>query len=188
MSFFIPGRTTCSICGLCIENRWQAARLPITDPGEVPDLASLARGYVHRSCWQTWAHRSRFATSAMALVSRSRDATDPLMPVVEGDWLIRTDIPATKASRLEDLEALVTLDVAWADACRVANWLNDAAKTPSSDEMTVGSETWQLRPDGDLVELVRSQDGEPVDVVALQPDKVVAWARAVQKVCDRQAL
>jgi len=184
MSFFIPGRTTCAICECAIEHRWQAAQLPFADPAEIGDLATLARRYVHRSCWDGWSARERYSQSAMSLIARSQAQLGEGSGVDQAQRIAWRDVPALKSFRVEDLMVLVTFDIAWADACRVADWLRDAVSLPTVESLGLPVETWQLRRDGGRIELVRLQADEPIEVIEVSPDRLMRWASVVGQLRD----
>jgi hypothetical protein len=176
VSFFLPGRTTCAICHRPIEERSHAARLPFVDPADAGELATGSSSYVHRACWEVWPERDRYVDAAASLLARAHDDANPQSPNVEDNDLVWFRVPAAKAFRLQDLERLVTVDIPAARADDVARWLSDAARGAPADAMTIGDDTWALRPAGNGLELVHTQDGETIEVVEVSRERLGDWA------------
>lgn len=183
MSFFIPGRTTCAICGQPIDERSAAAQLPFVAPDDVPDLAPLGRGFVHRGCWQKWGERERFVAAASALLARAEIDASTLAPSVEGRNLVSFRVSALGAFRLQDLEALVVVDIPASDACPLASWLESCARQSAAADLPVGTESWHVGIREDGVELVRSVDGEVFEIVTLPRERLAEWAGVVARMC-----
>lgn len=181
MSFFIPGRTTCAICTRGIEHRSQAARLPVVDPAQAPHLAPHARRYVHRDCWETWSEQDAYRTAAVAVLARPAGQDAVMMPTIGGPGLVWFEVPSLRGFRIEDLDLLTTFVLSRSDTCRVANWLRRVMAGAMSEVLTVGAETWKIgAPD----QLVRSQDGQPIEVVRLPSGALPRWETLFQKLCS----
>jgi hypothetical protein len=69
VSFFLPNRLSCFICGSVIGERIEAARLFYAHPDDVGEVARYGRSWVHRGCWINWDLRSTWAQSAARLLA-----------------------------------------------------------------------------------------------------------------------
>ncbi len=182
MSFFLPGTTKCTICGLQIAKRIDAARLRYAHPKDVGDVAMHGRSFVHRRCWDEWEHRAAYADSSRQLLL-NHDPVEPPHIVTEQDGVLLYD--RDFYLEIEDLYAPSDLRLSPPDGLRLAGGLvaRLAEASDYSQGVTTALETRRARVEqvGEGISITLLHEGEPYERFVIPPDRQVAWAAIARR-------
>ncbi len=180
MNFFIPGSTTCALCGKSIQQRVEAAQLPLVDPASNPTFAPLVWRFVHRRCWESYPQRDVYANAAKELILRANP--QEITPLhFEHDGLFLLGVPAARAFRVKDTWGPFEADVPAQKAAGLAKGVLAAFAQQVKSEHALGSATWQLEPGkGGVVLTLLSQEG-PFERMEIPLTKQSAWNNLMRK-------
>ncbi len=181
MSFFIPGRTRCAICGEPLVHRVDAAQLSTISPAVLPEWAKLSRAFVHRLCWEHWPHRDAYACAARNMLLQA-PVQETERRLFERDGLFLIELPSVRIFRILDTWAPLTADVPAGDAAGLPSAVLAALSNHTALELTVGSATWTLIPTGEGDwELTLSHEREPFERVRSLGGRQALWLELMRK-------
>lgn len=148
MSFFLPNRLTCIFCEKLIETRVQAAQLPFAHPDDVGDLARHGRAWVHRACWNESSLREAWSASALRLLT-----SDPAN--VSSDGVVCRS----------NADSILLLDPWQAVSVSIpcSNLAQVLSANEQGGEVSLRSALWTFVPDGEVIQIAGTQDGEPFE-------------------------
>lgn len=187
MTFFIPERTTCRICGRLIVNRIDAAQLEWVHPDDAGDLAQLSRSFVHRDCWQPWEYRDTFTAAARAL----RLAADDDAPLVEYDGVFVYE-RGTGLS-IEDVVAPITLSISASEKPLVLEWLvtilseGPAAADSRANRLLMEEHSLSASWHGEELDITLAYEGKDTQQFTLSAARRDAWWNVLQSGVIRTA-
>nr|WP_128798597.1 hypothetical protein [Corallococcus coralloides] len=180
MPFFIPGSTTCVLCGKPIQQRVEATQLPLLDVASAPAFAPLVRRFVHRHCWEGYPQRDGYAHAARELILQANP--EEITPLYfERDGLFLLGVPAARAFRVKDTWGPFEADVPAPKAARLAKGVLAAFEQQMTSEHALGSATWRLAPSKRGVVLTLSSEEEAFDQMEIPLTKQPAWSDLMRK-------
>lgn len=180
MTFFVPGSTTCALCGKSIQQRVEAAQLPLADPASHPTFAALVWRFVHRRCWESYPQRDVYARAARELILRANPKE--ITPIhLERDGLFLFEVPAAQAFRVKDTWGPFEADVPVQKAVGLAKGVLAAFVQQVRSTHVLGSTTWQLEPGTDSVVLTLSSQEGPFERLEIPLTRQSAWSDLMRK-------
>jgi len=170
MSFFLPGKSRCFLCGNAIATRAEAGRVPYAAPDDVGDDAKYGRSFVHRRCWDSWPNRARWAQSAARLLRR---ASDRIVSDEETTFVLEG--ARTGSAMLVDTGLLIEAEMSTAEM----GVLRDTLLGGEGGELAVGAYRWQVTTTADAMTIESWQDGELVERWSLTEADRQRWTRVL---------
>src|SRR5438309_2361359 len=137
MSFFIAGRTKCGICQLPVAHRDDAGRLAWVSPADLPELAPMVRGFVHRTCWAGWPQAERFSLAAVRLITEGDQPDSGPIRVGGGDRFAILRVPGASDLRIQDFALLLDVDIPDRDRSAFADFIRRCGALQAGDIATV---------------------------------------------------
>jgi hypothetical protein len=180
MSLFIPGRTSCGICGKPIPQRMEAALLPLINPSQHPQLAPLAWRFAHRSCWESHPKRDVYAQAARELILKGNpQQVTPLQ--FERDGLFLLSVPAARAVRIKDTWGPLEADIPAQEAAGLADAIISALTQQVAAEHSIGNGAWKLAPSKAGMVLMLVSQGEPFERMEIPRERQEVWKELAGK-------
>jgi hypothetical protein len=180
MSFFIGGRTKCSICHQVLNYRHEAALLPYIHPSVSASLAALGRTYAHRKCWIDWDSAKLFASAAYGLVKEGTPSDSSIKIELAQDNLILYWVPALKSYRLQDFSLLTIIDISLKDFPVFPDFLISAISQKDFESLFSGETyNWEIKQKGLNTEFTCSQDHEVIERFIVPNNRKALWLNAL---------
>lgn len=168
MSFFLPNRLHCFICGDLIGERLDAARLFFAHPDEVGDVARHGRAWVHRRCWNDWPKREAWARSAARLLTRQ----EGVETVSHGFVVCRLGV---RDILLQDTWQAIEVNI---PRDQVKDVLA-AFEAPAPSRVTLRGVLWTFAADGHGLEVRAEDEKEKFETFFLEPG---TWRISLEQV------
>lgn len=180
MTFFIPERITCRICGRTIARRIDAVQLDWVHPDDMGELAQFGRSFVHHDCWRAWEHRDTFTAAARALRLRAVEE-EPLFEQ-HGVFLYKRG----DGLSIEDVVPPISLPISSTEIPLAPEWLMRVISGGPQGEnepetLVMGNHSLSASWHDDELEITLAYDGEANQRFSLSAERQVAWLAVLQR-------